>query len=176
MTLRQQFPPPGEEDRWRTWRRGAELRIAVYQLWGVEADTATEVTFGDQIRLLGYDLDSTDLTPGATLILRFYWQAVEPPTSDYNVFVHLVAEDDPGTILAQYDGVPSRSSLRPTSTWHDLDEPFISRDFPLVAPDTLQPGAYRLRFGLYDWRTGERLLTDEGRDTVEIPVTIRESR
>jgi hypothetical protein len=174
MTLRQQFPPPGEEDRWRTWRRGHEADIAVYQLWQVEPDFPTDVTFGDQIRLLGYDLDPGDLTPGATLNLRFYWQPVQPPTSDYHVFIHLGPVDDSTTVLAQHDGVPSRSSLRPTSTWRDLDEPFISRDFPLVVPDSLQPGAYRLRIGLYDWRSGQRLLTEEGRDLVEIPVTIEE--
>ncbi len=174
MTLRQQFPPPGEEARWRTWRRGAELRIAVYQLWPLEPDTPTDMTFGGQIRLLGYDLDFTTFTPGATLNLRFYWQPIQPPTSDYHIFIHLGLTDDPGVILAQHDGVPSRSSLRPTSTWRDLDEPFISRDFSLLVPDSLAPGLYRLRIGLYDWRTGERLLTDEGRDSVEMPVTIRE--
>lgn len=172
MTLLRQFPPPGEEGRWRTWRRGEEPGIAVYQLWPVEPDFNTDITFGSQIRLLGYDLDATDLTPGATIQLRFYWQPVRQPMSDYNVFVHFVSADDANTILAQHDGVPSRSSLRPTSTWRDLDESFVSRDFLLVVPESLEPGSYRLRIGLYDWRTGERLLTGEGRDTVEIPLTL----
>jgi hypothetical protein len=172
MTLRQQFPPPGEEAGWRTWRRGHEAAIALYQLWPLRPAFPANVTFGGQIRLLGYDLDSTNLRPGTTLNLHFYWQTIQPPAADYNVFVHLRPADDPNTILAQQDGVPSRSSLRPTSTWRDPDEPFLSRDFPLVVPDSLQPGSYRLYIGLYDWQTGERLLTSDGLDSVMTELDI----
>ncbi len=36
------------------------------------------------------------------------------------------------------------------------------------------PGAYRLRIGLYDPTTGQRLLTPDGKDHVEIgPVTVQ---
>jgi hypothetical protein len=171
MTLLQQFPPPDEENRWRTWRRGEELNIVVYQLWSVEPAFATDVTFGEQVRLLGYDLNTTDIAPGAPLDLRFYWQPIRQPDADYNIFIHLVSADDSETILAQRDGVPSRSSLRPTSTWDNLDERFISRDFSLIVPENLEPGAYRLRIGLYDWRTGARLLTEAGGDTFEISLT-----
>jgi hypothetical protein len=171
MTLLQQFPPPDEENHWRTWRRGEELNIAVYQLWSVEPDFDTAVTFGEQVRMLGYDLNTADIAPGSTLDLRFYWQPIRQPDADYNVFIHLVSADDSDTILAQHDGVPSRSSLRPTSTWNDLNERFISRDFSLIVPDNLQPGSYLLRIGLYNWRTGQRLHTEEGHDTFEIPLT-----
>jgi hypothetical protein len=136
----------------------------------------TETVFGEQIRLLGYDYHWGLPGEGTVLllILRFYWQPLQTPATDYHVFVHLVSEDDTNP-LAQSDGLPGRSEARPTSTWDDTSEIFISHEFAIPLPDTSEAQSYRLLVGLYDWRTGERLLTDAGQETVEIPISVGEN-
>jgi hypothetical protein len=170
MTLLRRFPPPGEEDQWRTWRRGDEEAIAVYQLWSGEPETETNIVFGDEIRLVGRDVDVESAE--GIIHLQLYWEALQKPAADYNVFVHLTALKKPDHILAQLDGPPAHADLRITSTWDDSGELFISDKLTLTIPPDVEPGAYQLRFGLYDWRSGQRLQTESGRDSVTIPVIV----
>lgn len=172
MTLLRRFPPEGEEGQWRTWRRGFETDFSVYRLWSLDPQVRTEHVFGEMIRLLGYDISATTVRAGDTLELLAYWQPIRQPDSDYSVFIHLTPQDTPTPVLAQADGVPSRSNFRSTVTWRDMDETFISRPFELAIPEDTEPGAYTLRLGLYDWQTGQRLLTDEGQDHITIPVVV----
>ena len=74
-------------------------------------------------------------------------------------------------MLAQDDGPPSHET-RPTSTWTVASEVIVGRSIGLDIPDVVPAGTYRLNLGLYDWRTGERLLTDEGQDHVSIAIEI----
>jgi hypothetical protein len=141
----------------------------MYQLWPQEPETESDVVFGDEIRLVGSDLD-TEID--GEISLQLYWEPLEEPDADYNVFVHLTPVETPEKILAQYDGPPAHADLRTTSTWDDPGELFISEDMTLDLPPDLPPGPYRLSFGLYNWRSGERLKTDTGRDSVTIPITI----
>jgi hypothetical protein len=172
MTLLKQFPPPGEEDQWRTWRRGDEANVAVYQLWQNNPETETDIVFGEKIQLIGRDMDTRNAEPGGTIDLQFYWQPLQQPDADYNIFLHLTPVETPEKILAQYDGPPAHSPLRTTSTWNEPGETFISDDIELQIPENVVPGVYRLRFGLYNWRTGECLQTDTGHDSVSIPIYI----
>ncbi len=172
MTLVQQFPPPDEIDQWRTWRRGDDARVMVYQLWPREPEYPANVIFGDEIQLAGGSLETEDAEPGGSISLQLYWKPLEPPHADYNLFVHLTPVGMPDQIIAQDDGPPSQIDLRTTSTWDTPGETFISDEIVLQLPDTLEPGLYRLRIGLYDWRTGQRLLTESGKDSLTIPVFI----
>lgn len=170
MTQIKRFPPPGEEIQWRTWRRGSEEVVAVYQLWQDKPETEWDVVFGDEIRLVGSDLDVEAAED--TISLQLYWEPLTTPEADYNVFVHLTPLGTPETILAQFDGPPAHADLRSTTTWDIPGEKFISDRISLEIPDDMHPGSYRLRFGLYDWRSGERLQTELGGDAVNIPVLI----
>ena len=172
MTLLKRFPPAGEEAQWRTWRRGFETDISIFRLWSVDPQVRTETVFGDMIRLLGYDINQTTFSAGGMIELLAYWQPVHQPDADYSVFIHLTPQDAAAPVLAQGDGVPSRSNFRSTVTWGDMDETFISRPFEITLPDDLQPGAYTLRLGLYDWQSGQRLLTAEGQDHITITLTV----
>jgi 4-amino-4-deoxy-L-arabinose transferase-like glycosyltransferase len=166
MTLLKQFPEPGDEAHWRSWRRGYEPYLMVYRLWSPEPQFTSETVFGATIRLLGYDFDQNV----DTLRLRFYWQSVQPPPRDYSVFIHLTPADSPTPVLAQADGVPSRSNFRATTTWRDRDEVFMSRDFLIDLPADLPDGDYALRVGLYDWQTSARLMTAGDADALTIPL------
>ncbi|MFO7321836.1 MAG: glycosyltransferase family 39 protein [Chloroflexota bacterium] len=128
-------------------------RTAVFRLWRMQHET--EIRFGDRIYLVGYDLDATQVRPGDSLELRFYWRAAATPEADYSLFIHLTASDEVAP-LAQVDGAPARVE-RLTLTWDDPDETIISQPFSLTIPPELAAGVYAIRIGLYDYRTGERL-------------------
>jgi hypothetical protein len=112
-----------------------------------------EVTFGDQIHLLGFDLSSTqDNEITTTHTLTLYWQALSPMADDYKVFVHLVGPD--GTIASQ-DDAPPGGLFYPTSAW--LPGETVVSSYTLSVPAGVLPGEYRLLVGLYRPVGGERL-------------------
>ncbi len=82
------------------------------------------------------------------------WRAEAETPTDYRVFVHLV--DATGAIVAQSDAAPA-GWTRPTTGW--LPGEYISDTHTLTLPDTLPPGPFALRVGLYDPDTGTRLLS-----------------
>jgi hypothetical protein len=109
--------------------------------------------FDEQIALRGLTTNVHD----SLLSVRFCWQALRWPKSDYAVFVHLT--DQHGMMVAQYDGQPLGGTM-PTSTWPAgyvlVDEVVI----PL--PADLPRGTYQISGGLYDPVTLGRLsITDE---------------
>jgi hypothetical protein len=111
-----------------------------------------DAPFDDSIRLLGYALDETTITPGGAIHLTLFWQATGEVQGDYTVFAHLA--DAHEQIWGQRDGQPYYG-LRPTRLWHTGD---VLAD-PLhvdVRADT-PPGGYALYIGLYEATTGQRL-------------------
>ena len=113
--------------------------------------------FGDQINLLGYNLNDRNLTPGESLELRLVWSPRGRPTRDYTVFVHFL--DAEGRIQAQAESPPGGGEY-PTSVW-DAGEVISDPRTISLKPD-LPPGEYILAIGLYYPETGRRLeLIDE---------------
>jgi hypothetical protein len=116
-----------------------------------------EATWGNQIRLLGYDVDAGTYRPGETIDLTLYFQALGRMENDYTVFVHLLGQDNPETgssLWSQDDSEPCRS-FYPTSTWTPGE---IIRDrFRVVIPAGAPPADYRLIVGLYLLETMTRL-------------------
>jgi hypothetical protein len=107
---------------------------------------------GDLALLAGYDLSATQLETGSDLMVNLFWRATALTTTSYTVFVHLVGPD--GTILAQQDQQPA-GGARPTTGW--LPGEVVRDSHTLHIPADTAPGAYRLRLGLYDAASGERL-------------------
>ncbi len=134
--------------------------------------TPADFTFGEAIRMIGYDLSSDTLQAGETLTLRNYYRVNQPPQTSYNLFVHLVPQDSL-TVLAQVDSYPT-TEWRPTILWTDTEEVYIGRDIQLTLPADLAEGSYRLLFGLYDYQTGERLMTGNGEPNryYSLPITV----
>jgi len=119
------------------------------------------------IRVLGYQLDATDLAPGKTLTLRVYWLPTEPLERDYSSFVHLVG---PQGVVGQGDIVHHARDHQPGEVRVDVYR------FPLYL-HTL-PGDYQLITGFY-YQTGgglQRLLT-QGADHLPLAkVAVHASR
>ena len=129
-----------------------------FEVVGVE--TAVNQTFSDAdgsvATLLGINTNSE--TGEVTLI----WQADSETPTSYRVFVHLLGADD--TILSQSDGEPVNWS-RPTTGWLPNEILQDRHQLTLAQPES----DLRLRVGLYDPGSGQRLTTQTG-DSVIIPI------
>ncbi|UCC62356.1 MAG: glycosyltransferase family 39 protein [Anaerolineae bacterium] len=123
-----------------------------------------DLTFGDRIRLLGYDLEATETRPGGTLHLTLYWQSIASMDRNWSVFVHLLDEND--AIVAQRDMYPGQG-LYPTSLW-PVGETIANRYVLHLAETAYAPSAARLEVGLYDYLAPkqERLPASAGGDNV----------
>lgn len=129
-----------------------------------------DVSFGEGIRLVGYDLDRTRLRPGESLALTLYWQAQGTVSGRYKVFTHLLGEQynvESGNFLwGQQDNEPVGGE-RPTTTW--LPGEVIADPYRIALHPQAPPGVYRLEIGLYHPTTGERLprLDEQGRPVAD---------
>lgn len=115
-------------------------------------DRPLEVMVGENIRLLGYDLQDRDVSPGEVLRLTLYWQAVGEMDISYSVFTHLLDPDS--KVRTQKDSIPGDGSL-PTTGW--IEGEVITDEYDLVVDADAPPGEYVLEFGMYDPATGQRL-------------------
>jgi hypothetical protein len=123
------------------------------------------VGFGDSLALLGDSVErpagtGSLLAPGQTITVTLLWQAQQPVSADYTVFVHLL--DRAGGRWAQHDAQPL-SNLYPTSRWAAGE--MVRDRHPLNLPTDLPPGRYFLRVGLYRPATGDRLPVSTGGDS-----------
>lgn len=116
--------------------------------------TLLDVTLGDGITLVGFDMLPERPQPGGSLYLQLHWLVTAPPDSEWTVFTHVV--DAGGARVAGFDSPPGRGSL-PTTRWQPglriLDE------YEIRLPAELAPGRYGLRAGLYG-SDGARLPVD----------------
>ena len=134
---------------------------------------ALEQTYGDQIRLLGFDGDLDGVYPGDSLDVRLYWQVVAPMAEDWSVFVHL---NDPVLQIpvAQRDmylgqGLLATSFLRPGDC--------VVNEYVLHVPATAgAPAELELVTGLYDFATLARLPLDAGGDAARLEAVQLEPR
>ena len=145
---------------WKSYsQRDGEPVIDVYSLEPTPPlsqlpDTAhsLNVSLGDSLRLLGYQLSDTAISPGDTLQMTLFWQASAPQERSYQVFTHLV--DDSGRLWAQHDAAP-RDWSYPTTQWQP-NEIVADRIWLPISTD-IPPGSYHLFVGMYNQETGERL-------------------
>ena len=109
--------------------------------------------FDGLIRLTGYDTWQT----AGSLVLTLFWEAIQAPPADYQVFVHVeggFGGTGPAGVWGQSDGMPA-CYRRPTKSWSPGDQ-IIDRHVISPAPDA-PAGSYSLFAGLYQPDTGERL-------------------
>jgi hypothetical protein len=122
----------------------------------VEANVPSEASPAEIMLLDAEVAPPTAIT--STLALTLTWQAVEPVTNDYTVFVHVLAEDE--RKAGQLDSRPCGGDC-PTNTWQP-GEIVVDRYEIELFPGG-PPGPYRLAMGLYVLDTGDRAIV-VGRD------------
>ncbi len=106
------------------------------------AQVQTRYHLGDQIELLGYDLNSREFHPGERLELTLYWYASAPVDYGYSSFVHVSTGGPP---LAQADEL--NPAGRPTVEWTSAG--YIRDPYVITLPDSMPPGEYQIFVGLY---------------------------
>lgn len=114
-------------------------------------DQRVDVRFGDEMRLLGYNLEVT----GDEVRVTLHWHALRR-MEDYKFFVHL-NDAESGALVAQEDVVP-REWTYPTSKWREGE---IVPDEITLSLEGVPPGEYQLWVGVYQPDTGERLSIDD---------------
>jgi len=156
-----------------------------------------ERQLGDDVALLGYDLDidvyrveSTRILPALldlpielsypkrmyrpadSLIVTLYWRATGPVVQDYTVFVQALDRSD--HLWGQVDSQPVRGDY-PTSRWSGGNV-VVDRHELRLDPAT-PPGDLRLVVGMYLLSTMERLpVISPGGDTVTDAVALQTIR
>ena len=123
------------------------------------------ISYNDQIRLIGYDGLTETAEPGETVRVRLHWQIEAPMSQDWSVFVHL---NDPVLQIpvAQRDmylgqGLLATSFLRPGDC--------IQNEYALNVPTTAgAPAELELVTGLYEFETFARLPLRDGGDVAVI--------
>lgn len=150
---------------WAEMREGAEEQLAAPVVFHAPAEGNGPGKGSARVRL-----DALTLAPGARLVpgeevltLEARWAAEPGARPDLVTFLHLVGPS--GTLYAQRDLRPG-GGVQATSTW----EPGRSYEdrMALALPRDLAGGDFRLRLGLYDPATGERLRLEDGSDALEL--------
>jgi len=111
-----------------------------------------EVNLGNQVELIGYDIEEGEVEVGGRVQLTLYWRALTQMERDYTVFTHLI--DEEGRIWAQKDSQPLGGTY-PTSFW-DAGE-VVKDEYELVVDREAPSGEYHLVTGMYILDAGERL-------------------
>ncbi len=107
---------------------------------------------GGQILLNAYEIPRVQYRAGEAIELTFFWQAVSPPSANYNLFIHLATPQ--GGIVSEIDTQPL-GGARPTTEWN-VGEIIVDR-YQLGIPPTTMSGEYQVRIGFYNPDTQARL-------------------
>jgi len=128
--------------------------------------------FDDKIAFLGYDMDMSVVSPGQAFQMTYWWRSLGSVDVDYTVFVHFI--DSKGRVIFQDD----HALARPSSEWVSGD--VVSEKYDVRVPYGISEGIYRIRFGLYDVLSGERVALSSRNVRGDAPylaqVTVREKR
>ncbi len=111
-----------------------------------------QLRLGENVTLLGYDLEPMEVRPDEQLRLTLYWQCLGLVDTSYTVFVHLL--DEEGNIRGQHDSVPGQGTL-PTTGW--VEGEVITDEYRIPVHLDAPPGPYTIAVGMYDADTGDRL-------------------
>lgn len=121
---------------------------ALVRVLGPAADAAlahdSAATFGEQIRLVGYEARPGQMSAGQPLAVILDWEPLAPLAHDYTTFVHLVNAE--GRVIGQSDHRPG-GVYYPTSLWRAGQR--LRDAHQLRIADDLGPGPYVLEVGLY---------------------------
>lgn len=119
----------------------------------IELDTSTapspqhEEIWANSIQLWAVSFpESVEITASNLLPVTLYWYVQKTTSQDYTVFVHVLDHND--NLVAQLDRPPG-GGKSPTSSW--AQGKYLQDSYPVLLPEDLAPGEYRVRIGMYTW-------------------------
>lgn len=123
------------------------------------------VEFGGRMRLAGYAVEYGDPRPGEPITVRLVWEVMREMDRDWSVFVHL---NDPvlGRPIAQRDMYPGGGLL--ATSFLQPGQRIVDELVLTIPPTAVTPAELEVTVGLYEYRSGERLLTTDGVDAVPL--------
>ncbi len=122
-----------------------------------------DFNFGDQLALVGYQMEPRRLRPGETITLTLYWQALQEMEVDYTVFTHLRDLEDPSNrIFAQHDAAAPGG----TSTWQVGQ--VVKAAYHLTLDGDTPAGVLEIEVGVYHQNAAGKyprlqIITPDGR-------------
>ena len=149
------------------------IRLVAYavpaQAGSEEMEYAKPVNLGNQVRLLGYSLPTTEVMPGDILQLTLFWQALAPIGERYKVFTHVL--DGNGHLVGQRDAEPG-GGAKITTIWKEGEKIVDNYGLPIL-PAT-PPGDYAIEIGMYALSNGQRLPVMEGGQSVGDRIVLQQ--
>lgn len=141
------------------------VRLVIYAVPAMPAQQQIErplsVNLGNKVRLLGYNLLTTEVRPGDILQLSLFWQAIAPMQERYKVFTHVI--DSHGHLVGQRDAEPG-GGAKITTIWQEGEQVLDNYGLPIL-PAT-PPGEYVIEIGMYNLESGQRLpVIEHGQET-----------
>lgn len=135
---------------------------------------AIHASLGENILLIGYDLEREEIAAGQMLQVTLHWRPTTRVDKSFKVFVHLIGAMNPRTqspVWVQRDAEPVGGS-RPTTQWQ-IGE-LIDDRYSLQIPGDMPPGDYVVEVGMYDPETLARLpvLDDQGQRVAEDRIVL----
>lgn len=126
------------------------------------ATTRVNVRFGDEIRLVGYDIEAP-LVSGSALPITLYWQVERKPEVRYKYILQLVEQEADGAarVISQMEQEPYNGAI-PT-IWWDPGKTIVEYTNlpPFPAPSATATGRYQLAIQLYYADSLEKLTVQE---------------
>ncbi|MCD6291689.1 MAG: hypothetical protein J7M34_14415, partial [Anaerolineae bacterium] len=107
---------------------------------------------GDWAELIGYRVETTEVSPGGTVRVVLYWRSLATHPPAHTVFVHLL--DEQGILRGQQDNPPVFGT-QPLPLWETGD--MIRDPYAFQVAADAPAGHYAIEVGLYDPTTGTRL-------------------
>ncbi len=114
-------------------------------------DYPTDATFGGELHLAGYSVQSVELSRGAPFFVSLYWTTLKPPSEDYEIFVQLW--NDKGEAVTKWQNVPFGAMYR-TRIWRGNE--MLATHHWLQLPLDSGFGRYRVVVGVYRTLKGQR--------------------
>ena len=118
--------------------------VKVHPLAKIEPDQDVDFTYGETVRLAGYDLAPAAPMPGQPLQVVLYWEPLQLMDADWTTFVQIFNAE--GAKLGQSDHRPG-GDFYPSSLWAPGER--LADRHAISLPAELGPGPYRLVAGLY---------------------------
>ncbi len=151
----------------RLWTTFAPPRLlSADKVWNDVAPV--NFTYGDRVRLLGVDTEPAHPSPGDTLTVTACWEALQPMTKDYLIYVQLLGKGN--RRVGERHTYPGLGKY-PTSLWN-VDRVFCDQYRLSIASWTPTPEQYDLLIGLYHQNPNASLPVENADQTRISPPSV----